>query len=199
VAANLLSAPSPLSPPSLPPPSTSQALNALYTQLDEARRSAAASQARVDILERSLAVVSGGSGGGSSGNGGPALPPPPLSLSPTLPDASASDPAGLFGAGDTALVPRAALELLKLKDLAMDSVVEGITIADASLPDMPLIYANRAFARITGYSVADTLGKNCRFLQGPGTDAEEVALLRAAVKGGRPCVVQLLNYRRNGE
>ena len=108
------------------------------------------------------------------------------------------DPAGFFG-GDTALVPRAALELLKLKDLAMDSVVEGITIADAALPDMPLIYANRAFARITGYSVADTLGKNCRFLQGPGTDPEEVAVLRGAVKGGRPCVVQLLNYRKNGE
>ena len=108
------------------------------------------------------------------------------------------DPAGFFG-GDTALVPRAALELLQLKDLAMDSVVEGITIADAALPDMPLIYANRAFARITGYSVADTLGKNCRFLQGPGTDPEEVAVLRGAVKGGRPCVVQLLNYRKNGE
>lgn len=34
-----------------------------------------------------------------------------------------------------------------------------------SQPDMPLIYANEAFARITGYSVADSLGKNCRFLQ----------------------------------
>ena len=40
----------------------------------------------------------------------------------------------------TALVPRAALELLKLKDQAMDSVLEGITIADARRPDMPLIY-----------------------------------------------------------
>lgn len=45
----------------------------------------------------------------------------------------------------TALVPRAALELLKLKDQAMDSVLEGITIADARRPDMPLIYV-RAFS-----------------------------------------------------
>lgn len=45
----------------------------------------------------------------------------------------------------TALVPRAALELLKLKDQAMDSVLEGITIADARRPDMPLIYVRRFF------------------------------------------------------
>ena len=64
----------------------------------------------------------------------------------------------------------------------MDAVLEGITIADASRPDMPLIYVNRAFARITGYSVADAIGKNCRFLQGEGTDPAEVARLRAAVK-----------------
>ena len=58
-----------------------------------------------------------------------------------------------------------AFELLRLKDRAMDNTKEGITIADCSLPDMPLIYANEAFARITGYSVAEALGKNCRFLQ----------------------------------
>jgi PAS domain-containing protein len=56
-------------------------------------------------------------------------------------------------------------ELLRLKDRAMDNTKEGITIADCSRPDMPLIYANEAFARITGYSVSESLGKNCRFLQ----------------------------------
>jgi PAS domain-containing protein len=42
---------------------------------------------------------------------------------------------------------------------------QGITIADCSRPDMPLIYANDAFTRITGYQLDETLGKNCRFLQ----------------------------------
>ena len=42
---------------------------------------------------------------------------------------------------------------------------QGITIADCSHPEMPLIYANEAFTRITGYSLDETLGKNCRFLQ----------------------------------
>jgi PAS domain-containing protein len=47
----------------------------------------------------------------------------------------------------------------------MDAVKEGITIADCRQPDMPLIYCNAGFSRITGYSAAEVLGKNCRFLQ----------------------------------
>ena len=41
-------------------------------------------------------------------------------------------------------------------------VKEGITIADYTLPDMPLIYANRSFSSITGYATADVMGRNCR-------------------------------------
>jgi hypothetical protein len=39
---------------------------------------------------------------------------------------------------------------------------EGITIADCSQPDMPLIYANAGFARTTGYSADYVIGRNCR-------------------------------------
>ncbi len=67
--------------------------------------------------------------------------------------------------GSSVTISREAFELLRLKDRAMDNTKEGITIADCSQPDMPLIYANEAFARITGYSVSESLGKNCRFLQ----------------------------------
>ncbi len=49
---------------------------------------------------------------------------------------------------DHVLITRREYELLQLKDRAMDVVQEGITIADASLPDMPLIYANEGFARV---------------------------------------------------
>lgn len=77
----------------------------------------------------------------------------------------------------------------------MDATLEGITIADARVEDSPLIYVNRAFARITGYSVAETIGKNCRFLQGPGTDQATVARLRAAVRAGRPAAVQLVREK----
>lgn len=140
----------------------------------------------------------------------------------------------------------------------MHAFEQGITIADCSHPEMPLIYANEAFTRITGYSLDETLGKNCRFLQvcslldacvlllvvltdsrsqnsvlmgsteggklsrlgrsmssctanvvwsavfdcegaqGEGTDGETVGKMRKAMREGSPCVVQLLNYKKNG-
>jgi phosphoserine phosphatase RsbU/P len=87
---------------------------------------------------------------------------------------------------------------LELKDRALAASAEGITIADATLADNPLIYANAGFERLTGYSVAEVLGRNCRFLQGAGTDIETVDLLRTAVREKREVTVQLLNYRKDG-
>ena len=87
---------------------------------------------------------------------------------------------------------------LELKDRALAASAEGITIADASLPDNPLIYANAGFERLTGYCVAEVLGRNCRFLQGPGTDPATLESLRAAIREKRAVTVQLLNYRKDG-
>jgi len=87
---------------------------------------------------------------------------------------------------------------LELKDRALAASAEGITIADARLPDNPLIYANAGFERLTGYSVADVLGRNCRFLQGADTDPATVDSLRTAIREKRPITVQLLNYKKDG-
>ena len=83
--------------------------------------------------------------------------------------------------------------MLNLKDRALDVAAEGITIADARLPDMPLIYINEGFERLTGYSAEDTLGHNCRFLQGPDTDPEAAQEIRSAIREQRPCLVEILN------
>lgn len=85
-----------------------------------------------------------------------------------------------------------------LKELAMDSVQEGVTIADFSLPDQPLIYANHGFELITGYSIEETIGHNCRFLQGPNTEPEKLVHIRQSINAGLSCTVQLKNYRKNG-
>ena len=91
------------------------------------------------------------------------------------------------------------MALAALKELAMDSVQEGVTIADFSLPDQPLIYANHGFELITGYSIEETVGHNCRFLQGPDTEPEKLAHIRRCINAGERCTVQLKNYRKNGE
>ena len=50
----------------------------------------------------------------------------------------------------------------------------------------------------TGVAVEEVLGRNCRFLQGPGTDPVAVAEIRAAVAEHRECVVEILNHRKDG-
>jgi len=88
-------------------------------------------------------------------------------------------------------------QALQLRDRAIQAVAQGILITEAS-GDCPIVYASPGFARLTGYPADDVLGGNCRFLQGKATDPEAVALIREAVRQGRPCTVELLNYRKDG-
>ncbi len=90
-------------------------------------------------------------------------------------------------------------EQLILKDLALASSAEGITIADATKEDCPLIYVNKGFEKITGYNADFACGTNCRFLQGEDTDPKAIEEIRRAVKEKRECIVEILNYRKNGE
>jgi PAS domain S-box-containing protein len=87
---------------------------------------------------------------------------------------------------------------IRLRTRAMDVAEVPITMADATKPDNPIVYANDAFEEVTGYSKAEILGDNCRILQGPGTDPEAVATIRDGIEVNRPMTVQLLNYRRDG-
>ena len=91
-----------------------------------------------------------------------------------------------------------AAELARLKELALSAADEGITISDLRQEDNPIIYANGGFERLTGYGIDDTLGRNCRFLQGPDTDPAAVDSLRDAIRHGRACTVDILNYRKDG-
>ena len=74
----------------------------------------------------------------------------------------------------------------------------SISIADASLPDWPLVYVNRAFEQLTGYSGKEMLGRNCRFMQGEQTDPAHPAAIRHALEAGQEIRLVLRNYRRDG-
>jgi PAS domain S-box-containing protein len=74
----------------------------------------------------------------------------------------------------------------------------GIVICDPNLPDCPIIYANPAFYRITGYDEEEVIGRNCRFLQGPGTNPRHIKALREAVETGKAIDVEIVNHRKDG-
>lgn len=85
-----------------------------------------------------------------------------------------------------------------LFEQAMAQTRMAICLSDPQDKDMPIVFANRAFRRLTGYSEEEIVGRNCRFLQGPKTDPDAVARIRDAITNEDVVVVELLNYRKNG-
>ncbi|EZP48717.1 Signal transduction histidine kinase [Sphingomonas sp. RIT328] len=74
----------------------------------------------------------------------------------------------------------------------------AMVVSDPTLPDCPLIYVNPAFERLTGFPAEEILGRNCRFMQGPLTDADDIVRLREAIAQRVPIELDLLNHRRDG-
>lgn len=115
-------------------------------------------------------------------------------------------------------------------DQLQDSVVESILSIVGSRPD-PIIklapvndtcsflitdafarimYVSKTFTQTTGYSAAQVLGKNPRFLQSPGGNVEPgsvrkysdnnvVSHMKASIEDDKECQYSLVNYRRNYE
>lgn len=87
---------------------------------------------------------------------------------------------------------------LRMKSQALEESTVGITIADANQPDLPIVYANDGFTRVTGYPTERVVGTNCRFLQGEETDDATITDIREAVNSATPIRTEILNYRADG-
>ena len=86
---------------------------------------------------------------------------------------------------------------MSLKTMIAASPIAAV-ISDPRLPDNPIVECNAAFSALTGYGPEEILGRNCRFLAGQGTEPELTETLRAAIRGQRPALVEILNYRKDG-
>jgi PAS domain S-box-containing protein len=92
---------------------------------------------------------------------------------------------------DSGLIPQVLSAIL-------DECVNGITLSDPDLEDMPIIYANKAFERLTGYSQEEIIGHNCRFLQGDDRDQPERKQIAKSLENHEGVEVTLRNYRKDG-
>jgi PAS domain S-box-containing protein len=88
--------------------------------------------------------------------------------------------------------------LQALRERAVVATDITFTITDPREADDPLVWVNPSFSRMTGYSYDEAVGRNCRFLQGPATDPEAVAEIRAAIQEQRTVTTTLINYRKDG-
>jgi PAS domain S-box-containing protein len=93
---------------------------------------------------------------------------------------------------DAGIIPQILTQIL-------DGSVNGITLSDPDQDDNPIVYCNKAFEKITGYSKEETVGRNCRFLHEQAKDQEELQPIRDAIKNVKPVEVTLKNFRKNGE
>ena len=93
---------------------------------------------------------------------------------------------------------QAAWAELRLTRRIFRSVTTGVSVASATLPDLPLVYVNPAFEEMTGYSRAEVQGKNCRFLEGPERNQAGLSVIREALANQRRGVAVLKNFRKDG-
>ena len=71
-------------------------------------------------------------------------------------------------------------------------------LTDPAIADLPIVAASDGFVRVTGYSRAEIIPRNCRFLQGKYTDQAAARRIRDAIEQEKECVELLLNYKKNG-
>ncbi len=93
---------------------------------------------------------------------------------------------------DPGLIPQILSQIL-------DGSINGITLVDPDQEDSPLIYANRQFEAMTGYSQEEILGRNCRFLQGRDREQDARFTMKQAIDNRQSAEVTIRNYRKNGE
>ncbi|XP_039835346.1 phototropin-1A-like isoform X1 [Panicum virgatum] len=91
-------------------------------------------------------------------------------------------------------IPRVSEELRA----ALSAFQQTFVVSDATRPDHPILYASAGFFNMTGYSSNEVVGRNCRFLQGSGTDPAEIAKIRQALSAGSNYCGRLLNYKKDG-
>ncbi|WP_153731455.1 PAS domain S-box protein [Sporosarcina obsidiansis] len=86
----------------------------------------------------------------------------------------------------------------QLLEAMLDGSRVSTLVTDASQEDNPIIYTNRTFEKMTGYSQEEAIGRNCRFLQGKETDLAALMQIRRAIQEKKPITLVLKNYKKDG-
>ena len=81
---------------------------------------------------------------------------------------------------------------------AIETTRMPMLVTDPRQPDNPIVFVNRAFLSMSGYSHEEVIGHNCRFLQGAETSRSTIMAIREAIQNRREFSSEILNYRKDG-
>ena len=90
---------------------------------------------------------------------------------------------------------------LRMLESSVENANDAILVTEASPQDEPgprILYINKGFTTMTGYSAEEVIGKTPRILQGAKTSLESKAVIRRALTSWQPVQIELLNYRKDG-
>jgi PAS domain S-box-containing protein len=71
-------------------------------------------------------------------------------------------------------------------------------VTDATLPGNPITFANGAFIDLSGYSMAELVGQDPHFMNGPHTDPAAIGQYELAMAERRDATLEILQYRKDG-
>ncbi|WP_299323743.1 LuxR C-terminal-related transcriptional regulator [Parasphingopyxis sp.] len=80
----------------------------------------------------------------------------------------------------------------------IDNSPVASVISNPRLPDNPIVAVNEKFMELTGYDRDEIIGRNCRFLAGPGTEPWLTEEIRRGVREKTSVLVEILNYKKDG-
>lgn len=88
-------------------------------------------------------------------------------------------------------------ESIALLRVLAENSFDSVLVTDATFQGN-IIYANKAFKKLTGYDPDSVIGKTPRILQGPGTDKKVIERLASALKSGGRFEGKAINYKKDG-
>jgi len=93
---------------------------------------------------------------------------------------------------------RMADDALRIRERAIEASIHGIAIVDISREEQPIIYVNKSFERITGYSEAEAIGQEMSNVLGLNAEKVDLKRLELAIREQREEIVEIESVRREG-
>jgi two-component system, cell cycle sensor histidine kinase and response regulator CckA len=87
---------------------------------------------------------------------------------------------------------------LHVRERAIEAMTQGLVIIDANTAETPIVYVNPAFEELSGYSLAELVGRSPTIFDGPESSSDGIRELRVAFDAQQPFNGEIQTQRKDG-